>query len=413
MRIINFGSCNIDYVYSVDHIVTAGETMSTNSLELFPGGKGLNQSIAAAKAGAKVYHAGCVGNDSEMLTDILSKSGVDLTYLKTVDQKNGHAIIQVDKNGENCIFLCKGSNEMLTTDFIDSVLSSFTPDDIVLLQNETNNVDYIIKSAYKKGIPIILNPSPFNEALKDIDLNMLTYLILNEVEAKEFCGCDEAKEIIEYMKEHYPKLKIMLTLGKRGCIYSDESITCSHPAYEVKSVDTTAAGDTFTGYFLASIAERKTPEEAIKTASAASALSVSKMGAAPSIPLSGEVYEALKTLVPRDYKKEDKQKKLYSLINTYINENLQNARIEELSDLLGYSEVYTGNVIKKIMNMSFSSLLQEKRCEKAAKLLDETDLSISEIINRIGYENESFFRKIFKEKYGKSPLEYRKEKQND
>ena len=101
MKILNFGSCNIDYVYSLDHIVKIGETQTTHRLETFPGGKGLNQSVALAKAGAKVYHAGCVGKDGEMLADTLAKNGVDISYLQTVDAKNGHAVIQVSDKGEN------------------------------------------------------------------------------------------------------------------------------------------------------------------------------------------------------------------------------------------------------------------------------------------------------------------------
>ena len=122
MKILNFGSCNIDYVYSMDHIVRVGETQSTYQLEIFPGGKGLNQSIAIARAGASVYHAGCIGSDGEMLTELLTKSGVNVSYVRTVDAKNGHAIIQVSAKGENSIFLYGGSNEMISESFIDFVL---------------------------------------------------------------------------------------------------------------------------------------------------------------------------------------------------------------------------------------------------------------------------------------------------
>ena len=150
MKILNFGSCNIDYVYSIDHIVRVGETQSTNRLDIFPGGKGLNQSIAIARAGAKVYHAGCVGYDGDMLTELLSDSGVDISYVRTTDIKNGHAIIQVDSNGNNSIFLYGGSNDMVTEEYIDSVLEHFEAGDILLLQNEISNVEYIIKKASKK-----------------------------------------------------------------------------------------------------------------------------------------------------------------------------------------------------------------------------------------------------------------------
>ncbi|MBS7359242.1 MAG: ribokinase, partial [Oscillospiraceae bacterium] len=140
MKILNFGSCNIDYVYSLQHIVKIGETETTHTLETFPGGKGLNQSIAVSRAGSKIYHAGCVGNDSKMLTDILQKNGVDISFIKTVDTKNGHAVIQVSSKGENSIFLYPGANEMITKEYVDTVLEKFDADDITILQNEINNV---------------------------------------------------------------------------------------------------------------------------------------------------------------------------------------------------------------------------------------------------------------------------------
>lgn len=133
MKILNFGSCNIDYVYSLQHIVKIRETETTHTLETFPGGKGFNQSIAVSRAGAKIYHTGCVGNDSKMLTDILQKNGVDISYLKTVDTKNGHAVIQVSSKGENSIFLYPGSNEMITKEYVDTVLDKFDADDIIIL----------------------------------------------------------------------------------------------------------------------------------------------------------------------------------------------------------------------------------------------------------------------------------------
>ena len=114
MQILNFGSLNVDYVYSLDHIVMGGETISSKELNIFPGGKGLNQSVALARAGAQVYHAGCVGLDGQLLIDTLSGDGVDLTYLKTVDEKSGHAIIQVSADGENSIVLYAGANHKIS-----------------------------------------------------------------------------------------------------------------------------------------------------------------------------------------------------------------------------------------------------------------------------------------------------------
>lgn len=293
MRILNFGSCNVDYVYSLDHIVNAGETLSSDKLEIFPGGKGLNQSIAAARAGLNVCHAGCIGVDGEMLLDILNKSGVDTSYIKRTEGKNGHAIIQVSPEGENSIFLFAGSNEMVSKEYIDSVLASFTEEDIVLLQNEISNIDYIIEKAYKKNMRIALNPSPINEMILKIDFNMLSYIILNEIEAKEITGCDDTKKSLDVLGERYPKLKVMLTLGKKGCVYMDSQTFASRDSFSVKAVDTTAAGDTFTGYFLAGIANGIEIEETLKLASCASAIAVSRPGAAPSIPVIDEVQKFL------------------------------------------------------------------------------------------------------------------------
>ncbi|MBQ2742676.1 MAG: ribokinase, partial [Oscillospiraceae bacterium] len=221
MKILNFGSCNIDYVYSLDHIVRVGETETTHKLETFPGGKGLNQSIAVARAGAKIYHAGCVGNDGAMLLDILANSGVDISHIRRLGVKNGHAVIQLSSSGENSIFLYPGSNEMIDKELIDKVLCDFGKGDIILLQNEISNVGYIIEKAYKKGMCIIFNPAPFNDGIRNIDFNMISYIVLNEVEAAEMSGFEEPEKSLEYLGCTYPDLRVVLTLGENGCVYMD------------------------------------------------------------------------------------------------------------------------------------------------------------------------------------------------
>lgn len=289
MKIVNFGSCNIDYVYSLDHIVNVGETETTNKLETFAGGKGLNQSIALARAGAKVYHAGCIGKDGEMLREIMNESGVDLSHIKNTDTKNGHAVIQVSAKGENSIFIYPGSNAEVSKDYIDSVLEDFEKGDILLLQNEISNVNYIIEKAYEKQMQIILNPSPINEKINEIDFGKLSYVVLNEIEAKEISGAKNAEESLLFFSKNYPDLKIMLTLGSKGSVYFDNENKISQSAFLVDAVDTTGAGDTFTGYFVAGISQNENYCEILKKASAASAISVSRMGAAPSIPKMEEV----------------------------------------------------------------------------------------------------------------------------
>lgn len=404
MKILNFGSCNIDFVYKLDHIVAPGETETSDSLDLFPGGKGLNQSIAVARAGIKVYHAGCLGEDGQMLMDILNENGVDTSFIKIADCKNGHAIIQVNSSGENSIFLYPGSNVMITTDFVDEVLSNFDEGDYILLQNEISNIGYMIDKAHEKGMNIVLNPSPFNEIIGKIDLSKLTYLVLNEVEAKQFSHADNFEKTLEFFKTNYPELKIMLTLGSRGCVYMDKDHKIYQPIFEVEAVDTTAAGDTFTGYFIAGVARGEKYVHILRTASCASAISVSRNGAAPSIPTYHEVMEGLTVL---KMKSTSKSELVREKINGYLANSTGKASLETLASELGYSSVYTGNLVKKLYGKPFSKVLQEKRCQIAANMLKDTSMPIVDVINASGYENESFFRKIFKEKYGCNMLEYR------
>lgn len=406
MKILNFGSCNIDYVYSLDHIVEIGETQKSFSVETYPGGKGLNQSIAAAKAGAKVYHAGCIGQDSGMLTDILAENNVDISNIMKTEEKNGHAIIQVSKTGENSIFLYSGSNEMITKEHIDSVFERFSAEDIVLLQNEINNVDYIVEKAFEKNIPIILNPSPINDNINKIDFNKISYIILNEIEIKAICNCDEVGQSLKQLKHTYPRLKIILTLGSKGCVYTDSNTEIYQPAFKIAAVDTTAAGDAFTGFFVAELSKGTDYPAILKLASAASAITVSRKGAAPSIPNINEVLSSVNNLKENisDVKLEYIRKK----INVYIEENIADITLEQLAENFDYSAVHMGKLVQRLTGLPFSKLIQSKRCRIAANQLINTDLSVEEIIRNVGYENKSFFRKVFKEKYGQTPLSYRK-----
>ena len=293
MKILNFGSLNIDYVYSLDHIVMAGETISSKELNIFPGGKGLNQSVALARAGAAVYHAGCVGKDGQLLIDTLSGDGVDMTYLKVVDEKSGHAIIQVSGDGENSIVLYAGANNMISCEQVDDVLSGFSAGDILVLQNEINNLEYIIDKAYEIGMQIIFNCAPIKENVVALDFSKISCVILNEVEMGAIAGCDDFDGGIGALQGKNPDIKIMLTLGKKGCMYADKNIRVSHPIFETSVVDTTAAGDTFTGYFVSEMAKGREVADIIKVASCASAIAVSRHGASVSIPTYDEVMAAL------------------------------------------------------------------------------------------------------------------------
>jgi AraC-like DNA-binding protein len=229
---------------------------------------------------------------------------------------------------------------------------------------------------------------------------------MNEVEAREISGSSDIEVSLAYMKNKYPSLKVILTLGASGCIYSAATERFFYPAYSVTAVDTTAAGDTFAGYFAATVAGGGSCREAVRLATAASAIAVSRPGAAPSIPEREEVLSILPSLRPAANPSDGD--KIREKIESYVDESLRDARLDALAEILGYSSVYTSEVVKRVMGKSFSKLLQDKRCTLAAKMLAETDMTVERIIYTLGYENESFFRKIFKEKYGTTPFEYRK-----
>jgi len=284
---------NLDMVYSVDHIVQPGETEATGGMNIFLGGKGMNQSVALAKAGARVYQGGMIGEDGQPFLDACGEYGVNADFIRTVPGKSGHAIIQIDKNAQNCILLYGGANQMLTESYVDEVLSHFSAGDILLLQNEVNQMPYIVEKAWEKGLQIALNPSPFNEKLAAVDMSKISIFLLNEVEGGQITGLTAADDIIAAMLERFPEARIVLTLGKDGAVYADARQKVFQPIFPVKAVDTTAAGDTFTGYFLAGLTEGMDVADALRMSAKASSIAVSRAGAVPSIPLRSEVMEAL------------------------------------------------------------------------------------------------------------------------
>lgn len=290
MKILSFGSLNIDNVYSVDHFVQPGETISALNKEVFCGGKGLNQTIAAARAGVEVYHAGKVGPDGGILVDCLKNDGIHTDYILRGTESSGHSIIQLDKKGGNCIIVYGGTNTQLTKEEINGVLKDFGKGDILLIQNEINLLDVLMKLAAEKGMQIALNPSPINSYLLErCPLNLVRYFILNEVEGKTISGADGREDILAALKEKYPNSAIVLTLGSHGVLYNDQDNTYCHGIYDTEVVDTTAAGDTFTGYFIAGIAKQLPMEDVLEQASIASSIAVSRKGAVPSIPFLKEV----------------------------------------------------------------------------------------------------------------------------
>ena len=297
MKILSFGSLNIDYVYSVPHFVKKGETLSAKELNVYTGGKGLNQSIALARAGVETYQAGAIGTDGMFLLEQLKEAGVKTDLVKILDDvRTGNAIIQNDDEGDNCIVLFGGANQAITKEQVDEVFKDFTNEDYLLIQNEINELSYIVEKAKEEGMKIILNPSPMNEKNMKLPLDQIDYFILNEIEAMQILEMDKPEEIdgkyiASLLHERFKDATIVLTLGSEGsvCISDDEYVEQS--IYKVKAIDTTAAGDTYTGYFIAGILKGKTIKESMDIASKASAIAVTRQGAAPSIPVLEEVEE--------------------------------------------------------------------------------------------------------------------------
>lgn len=296
MKVLNFGSLNLDYVYRVPHFAAPGETLAAASRSVNLGGKGFNQTVALARAGATVFHAGCVGSEGRPLTAFLEENGVDVTFLQQVDRPQGRAIIQVTDTGENCILLFGGSNEAVTERQADEVLARFGAGDWLVLQNEIPCVEYLARQAAARGMQVFLNPSPFSEALRDLDYTLVSWLAVNEVEARQLTGRTCPEEAWAALHGTWPRLNMLLTLGGAGSVCFTPGGTCRQAAFSVRAVDTTGAGDTFTGFFLAGLAEGLPLQACMRQAAMAAAISVSRPGAACSIPTAREVDRALQKL---------------------------------------------------------------------------------------------------------------------
>lgn len=285
MRILCLGSLNLDYSYRVERFVRPGETMEADDLVLRAGGKGLNQSIALAKSGKKVFHAGIVGRESDLLLAELISNGVDTSLIRRKSElETGHAIIQVSKSGENSILIYGGTNRTLTLEYIDEVLHHFEPGDTILLQNEVNLIPEIINEAARRRLRIAFNAAPITSAVLSYPLHLLDWLMVNEVEAAALTGEEDPLAIASVLSRRYPDTTHVLTLGKSGSLVTDGEYYFRSSAYQVETVDTTAAGDTFNGYFLGSVLSGDSILKALTLATAASAICVMRAGAAASIP---------------------------------------------------------------------------------------------------------------------------------
>ena len=289
MKVLNLGSLNIDHVYGVEHFVRPGETLGSRKYEVFAGGKGFNQTLALARAGAEVSHLGAVGRDGAWLVKALEKDGVDTEWLLEADPPTGHAIIQVVPSGENAIVLHAGANAAIGPEHVARAVDAFAPGDWLLVQNETSSVPEAIKLAKLRGLNVAFNPAPMSGAVAGYPLDLVDLFVVNETEARELTGESAPEGVRDRMRERFPRSACVMTLGKEGASFFDISREFHQPALKVQAVDTTAAGDTFIGYFLADLARSGDPRNALELGCRASAVCVTRRGASPSIPWASEL----------------------------------------------------------------------------------------------------------------------------
>ena len=289
MRILNYGSLNIDHVYGVHHFVRPGETIGSTSYARFCGGKGLNQSVALARAGAEVWHAGKIGAEGKFLKERLLADGVNVDFVEEVAAPTGHAVIQVDSNGENAIVIHGGANQTITRADAERVLSVFSAGDFILAQNETSALTDLLELAAAGKLKVAFNPAPFSPEVTEYPLEVVDLFILNETEAQGLTGKAGPETAATALLGRYPDAVVILTLGAAGALCADRSGVFREPGQHVAAVDTTAAGDTFIGYFLAQYAKEADLRYCMTVACQAAALCVTRPGAADSIPVLEEI----------------------------------------------------------------------------------------------------------------------------
>lgn len=291
MKVLNLGSLNLDRVYQVDHFVRGQETISAQSYSENAGGKGLNQSIALARAGAEVMHLGAVGRDGQWLCDLMRENGVDVHLVQIVEGASGHAVIQLVQ-GQNSILVCGGANQKIGPEQVRQALAECGTGDVLLLQNETSSVVEAIRMAKEKGMTVAFNASPITDGMAAYPMDQVDLFFVNEGEGMVLAGTDrpDPEQVLDALRKKY-KAGVVLTLGGDGAYYQDRDVRLYQPAFSVPVVDTTGAGDTFTGYFLANL--HRGTAEALRIAAAAGALAVGTRGAAPGIPTAGQVAEFL------------------------------------------------------------------------------------------------------------------------
>ncbi|PIE08288.1 MAG: ribokinase [Rhodobacterales bacterium] len=285
MSIWNLGSINVDLFYRLPHLPLPGETLPAFAHETGLGGKGANQSVAIARAGADVHHVGMIGPDNAWVLDRLGGYGVDVTHVGRNEAPTGHAIIMVDELGENSIITYAGANFAQLVGQIEEALATAGPGDILALQNEVSHIAEAAMIAQEKGMFVAYSAAPFKPEIVGRMLPHVDLLVLNEIEAGQLA------EALGRPVEQIPVPNMLITLGARGAVWREQATgaVTEVAAFPVEAVDTTGAGDCFIGYVLAGLDQGLARAEAMRLGAAAAALKVTRPGTADAIPGRAEV----------------------------------------------------------------------------------------------------------------------------
>ncbi|SEN11168.1 ribokinase [Loktanella fryxellensis] len=278
MAIWNLGSINADFVYAVPHIPTGGETLRSTGREIYLGGKGTNMSVAAARAAATVHHIGAVGDDGEWAVDRLMEYGVDTRFIARVEEDTAQAVIAVDSHGENMIILFPGANDAIPQSILQEAMAEAQTGDWLLIQNETNLQRTAATLGRKMGLRVAYAAAPFDADRVQAVLPHLDLLFLNRVEA------DQLRAATGKEPQDLGVRDVIVTLGADGADWFGPQGHRHFDAVPVTPVDTTGAGDTFTGYVMAGLDRGQPIAQAIKLAMRAAALMVTRHGTADVIP---------------------------------------------------------------------------------------------------------------------------------
>jgi ribokinase len=290
-KIVVVGSSNTDMIIKVPRIPMPGETILGNGSFVIQGGKGANQSVAAARAGGDVTFLACVGNDSFGIQalEAYKNEGINTDSIKKAEGiPTGMALINVSDSGENSISVAPGANSLLMPEDIDAAKHVIESASVLLMQLEIplTTVEFVTELAFKKNIPLILNPAPAQPLAGSL-LTKIAVLTPNEHEAKWLTGKSDddlsIEKIAEYLREKGAH-GVVITLGGNGAYFSNAEEQGFVAGEKVKIVDTTAAGDTFNGYLAVGIAKGMSLKKSVELANKAAAISVTRMGAQPSIP---------------------------------------------------------------------------------------------------------------------------------